>query len=103
MNCKIFAVSYTKLGSFQKFVMLKITASFQAPDLNLEHLGCGIQVRTIWLQYFVEPVSDLGDLRFESGPLKLFSSSCRDYKVMNRQGSRNSEGGSYIFCLVLSW
>lgn len=46
--------------------MLKITASFQAPDLNLERRRCGIEVPTIRLQYFVEPVTDLGDLRFES-------------------------------------
>jgi hypothetical protein len=83
--------------------MLKITTSFQAPDLNVEHLRCGIEVPTIRLQYFIEPVSDFGDLRYESGPLKLFSSSCRDYKVINQRGSRNLEGGGYIFCLVLSW
>jgi len=84
--------------------MLKITASFQAPVLNLEYRGCGIEVPVIWLYYLVEPVSGLGDLRFESVPLKLFSSSCRAYKVMNRWGgSRNLEGGISILCLVLSW
>jgi len=63
--------------------MLKITASFQAPNLNLEHRGCGIEVPTIRLHYLVEPISDLGDLRFESGQLKLVSSSCGAYEVIN--------------------
>ena len=63
--------------------MFNVTASFQAPDLILECRGGGIEVPTVRLRYLVETISDLGDLGFESGPLKLVSSSCRAYEVRN--------------------